>query len=142
MIRALCFVSLALASTVAHAACESDAKFKKDKWVVHPSDQFAALSQKILAEKDANPADFVYDTQGGFNSDEAHRQVSLISYDRLSTPKTEMWGDLVTIVTTTDRELVEVRWYDAAGKTKNLVFNPKFQSCATSVYDQAGNTLF
>ena len=77
---------------------------------------FSANTDKVFDFLDAHKDDFVKDTDGTIYSTVADRFLYVASYDLLTTPQDEMYGDVVLIWAwerNKDQKpfLVEVHWY-------------------------------
>lgn len=86
------------------------------------------------------------DFEESYISDFCHKDrviLWIVIFDRVSTPRDEMWGDISFARTGPDTsEYTEIRWYDPATKTKHIVCNPTHVSCLTTKVPLAYNTIF
>jgi hypothetical protein len=124
----------------AGAACATDASYIASGWVIsHPSD-WTALTKALLARYQRERAEFVFDTEGRFRDSTSGRIYLARSFDRLSTPRPEMYGDFLVIMELNKGKIAEIRWYEK-GK-KHLAYDPDYQRCASSLFPWAGNALF
>jgi hypothetical protein len=109
-------------------------------WVVHSSSDFKHISRQVLAKFSEERADRVYDTRFVIYCSICYRLVNFESYDSLSTPRDEMYGDIVFITDPVSDELIGLRWYD--GQTNHVVFDDGRQCCVTDRIPRAKNCLF
>lgn len=91
-------------------------------------------------------ADLIVDFEESYISDFCHDEnliLWIVILDRLSTSKTEMWGDISFTRTGPDTsDYTEIRWYDPLTRTKHIVCNPKHVFCVTTKVPLAYNTIF
>ncbi|MFT5731291.1 MAG: hypothetical protein ACI8PB_005489 [Desulforhopalus sp.] len=90
--------------------------------------------------------DLIVDDEESYISDFCHNEkliLWIVILDRISTSKTEMWGDISFSRTGPDtEEYTEIRWYDPETKTKHIVCNPEHVFCLTTKVPLAYNTIF
>ena len=127
--------------------CPNEDAFCKDGWVIHDGKDFDAILLEKLSEfLPEIGGDLVLDDAESYLSDFSHDEYLLmwiIIYDRVSTCKDEMWGDVSFAMTGPyAKEFTELRWYDPATKKKHIVCNPEYAFCLTSKVPLAYNTIF
>ena len=98
------------------------------------------VTQQVKTRYVAGKADYVYDTGGYIFSPAAGRIVKYEAYDRLSTPRNTMYGDIVFITDSESGDLLELRWFD--GQKKHVVFNDKLQRGVTELIPPVKNSLY
>ena len=90
--------------------------------------------------------DLIVDDDESYISDYCHNEkliLWIVIFDRISTPRGEMWGDISFSRTGPDTdEYVEIRWYNPETKTKHIVCNPDHVFCLTTKVPLAYNTIF
>lgn len=132
-------VMLCLFSVQSFAQCKSDQELASLDWIVHDPEDFARISADVLGQWKAQASDFVFDTEARWMEDALEIPAYARSYDRLSTPQPEMYGDLFVIEHLNTGVPYEVRWYD--GK-KHVVYDRKVAQCAKDFIPFAVNALF
>ena len=127
--------------------CPHEKVFCDHGWVIHNGKEFA----QILAEK---LDEFIPEMGKDLVLDDAERYMShyshdsylimwIVIFDRVSTHKDEMWGDVAFIKTGPHSDdYAEVRWYDPATRQKHIVCNPEYAFCLTTKVPLAYNTIF
>src|SRR4051812_40424960 len=138
--RAIACALVFSASVSAVAQCRSDTKLSAAGWVIHPSVEFQELAAYQRAQMKTHAEDFVFDPEGRWSASPTPRSLRARSWDRLSTPQAEMYGDLFVIEDLNTGEPVEVRWYDGR---KHVVYDSKVEECACGDFlPMAVNALF
>ena len=120
--------------------CTTNNFFEAEGWDTHTGQDFAAVSNNVLAYYELNKKDFVDDITESYYSEALDALVDFQSYDDLRTPDREMFGDIVVLKKQETGELLEVRWY--ADQTKHIIYNHALQECAQDLIPDADNTLF
>jgi hypothetical protein len=127
--------------------CPNEKAFWDTGWVVHSGQDF----DRILKEKlnELNPeigTDLVLDDAESYISCFSHDYyliMWIVIWDRTSTVRDEMWGDIAFSRTGPNTEdYTEVRWYDPVTKKKHIVCNPEHAFCLTTKVPLAYNTIF
>lgn len=127
-----------LASSFAQGACPSDQNLKSQGWVVHPTSDLSKVQKELTQVLAQEASDFTLDLTTRMMS-KTERPVEVVSMDRLSTPQSLMYGDILTVTDLETSEVSELRWFDGR---KHVVYNPKFQKCAMNFEFMAENALF
>jgi len=127
--------------------CPHEKAFCDNGWVIHNAENFQQILQEKL--KEFTPqigTDLVLDAAESYISDfscDYYLIMWVVIWDRVSTPKDEMWGDVALSMTgPCSEEYTEIRWYDPVTKTKNIVCNPQHAFCLTTKIPLAYNTIF
>ena len=102
--------------------------------------KFTKNSAKILKWLANDQEQFVDDIETKFFSTQYGAYVQFNSYDHLSTPQMEMFGDIVVIRDLNSNEVLEVRWYK--NSVKYISYNSNKQNCASDLVPYADNALF
>jgi hypothetical protein len=134
-----------------HAAaterCPHEKAFCDNGWIIHNAENFQLILQEKFKEFSAEVgADLVLDDAESYISDFSYDYYLImwvVIWDRVSTEKDEMWGDVALSMTgPCTGEYTEIRWYDPATKTKHIVCNPRYAFCLTTKVPLACNTIF
>ncbi|WP_127717377.1 hypothetical protein [Halobacteriovorax sp. HLS] len=104
------------------------------------STKFHSNTKKVLNWLSHDEDFFVDDIETKFFSTQYGGYVQFNSYDHLSTPQMEMYGDIVVIRALSSDEVLEVRWYKNG--IKHISYNAKKQGCASDLVPYADNALF
>lgn len=138
----ICFVN-----GYAAEKCPHEHAFCENGWVIHCEKDFHRILHEKL--KEFTPeigTDLVVDDAESYISDFSHDYYLImwvIIWDRVSTIKDEMWGDVAFSMTGPHSgEYTEIRWYDPATRTKHIVYNPEYSFCLTTKVPLACNTIF
>ncbi len=143
----LLFFLLFSVNVLACEKCPNEAAFHHHGWVIHNENDFHRILEQKLCE-------FTPQIGEDLVLDDAESYISAFSYnyymimwieiwDRVSTAKDEMWGDVALIKTSpSSAEYTEVRWYDPVTKKKHIVCNPDHAFCLTTKVPLAYNTIF
>ena len=128
-------------------ACPNEKKFVENGWIVHAGEDFdSILKEKLSGFLPEIGHDLVVDFQESYISDFSHDEymiVWVVIFDRLSTGRDEMWGDVAFSKTgPCSNEYTEIRWYDPVTKQKHIVCNPAYACCLTTKVPLAYNTIF
>lgn len=127
--------------------CPNEKAFLDNGWVVHSEKDFHRILEEKMNEFIPEIGiDLVLDDAENYKSDFSYDYyliISIVIWDRISTARDEMWGDVALSRTCPNTgECIEVRWYDPETKTKHIVFNPKYACCLTTKVPLAYNTIF
>lgn len=127
--------------------CPNEKAFLDNGWVVHSEKAFNQILEEKLNEFIPEVGiDLVLDDAESYKSDFSHDYYLImwvVIWDRISTVKDEMWGDVAFSRTCPyTGEFTEVRWFDPVTKKKHIVFNPKHACCLTTKVPLAYNTIF
>ncbi len=127
--------------------CPNEKAFLDNGWVIHCEKQFDQILEEKLNEFIPEiGTDLVVDNEASYISDFSHNCYLImwvVIWDRISTVKDEMWGDVAFSMTCPySEEYTEVRWYDPATKKKHIVYNPRHACCLTTKVPLAYNTIF
>ncbi|SDP44437.1 hypothetical protein [Desulforhopalus singaporensis] len=146
MVTLLSALLLWVAAT-ASAHCPLTEIFFENGWIIHNENDFEQILQEKLVEfREQIGNDLVFDHAEYYRSDYSHDCyliMRVVIWDRVSTPKDEMWGDVAfTHVAPCEGEYVEVRWYDPVTGEKHIAYNPKYVCCCTTKIPLAYNTIF
>ncbi len=143
----LLFILFCFVNVYASEECPNEKAFLDNGWIVHSEKDF----DKILEEK---LNEFVPEVGTNLVLDDAESYISDFSHDcylimwvmvwdRVSTVRDEMWGDIVLSRTCPyTGEYTEIRWYDPVTKKKHIVYNPEHACCLTTKVPLAYNTMF
>ena len=135
----------------ANAYCSEDCPYEKDfrdnGWVVHSEKDFSQILEEKLNEfLPEVGTDLVLDDAESYISEFSHNYYLImwvVIWDRISTARDEMWGDVAISRTCPySGQYTEVRWYDPVTKKKHIVFNPEHACCLTTKVPLAYNTIF
>ena len=74
--------------------CSADCALRDNGWIVHASNNFSTISQKILMKFRKNRNAYVPDTEGFVYCPITKRPFKFVSYDKKDTPQIEMYGDI------------------------------------------------
>ncbi len=143
----LLMVLLGCANAYSSEDCPYEKIFREHGWVVHCEDDFDQIVKEKLAEFIPEIGkDLIFDDSESYISDFSHDYYMImwiVIWDRISTTKDEMWGDVAVSKTCPHTgEYTELRWYDPETKKKHIVFNPKHARCLTTKIPLAYNTIF
>lgn len=127
--------------------CPNEKGFCDHGWVIHNGEDFAEILHNKLNEFMPEVGrDLVVDDAESYMSHYSHDTyliMWIVIFDRISTQKDEMWGDVAFIKTGPHTEnYTEVRWYDPETKKKHIVCNPEYAFCLTTKVPLAYNTIF
>lgn len=127
--------------------CPNVQAFQEHGWVIHSEKEFGRiLAQKLDEFLPEVGTDLVLDDAESYISDFSHDYYLImwvIIFDRVSTRRDEMWGDVAFSRTCPyTGEFTEVRWYNPVTKEKHIVFNPDHACCLTTKVPLAYNTIF
>lgn len=131
-------LSLLFASyAIALAECPNHRLYIEDGWVIHDCDCFHQVVQERLKEfRPEVGRDLIRDSEGFYNpgySQDFYLILWVEIWDRLSTGRNEMWGDVALAKTGPHSdEYVEIRWYDPRTKTKHIVCNSQYVCCTST----------
>lgn len=127
--------------------CPHQKAFCDNDWVIHSEKDFQRILQEKL--KEFTPqigTDLVLDDAESYISDFSYDHYLImwvVIWDRVSTVKEEMWGDVALSMTGPGtEEYTEIRWYDPVTRTKHIVYNPQYAFCLTTKVPLAYNTIF
>jgi hypothetical protein len=129
------------------AECPNQQGFIESGWVVHDGENFHQILKKKLNEFLPQVGkDLVLDNAEFYKSDYSHNHYLImwvVIWDRLSTDKEEMWGDVaVTMTGPNSEKYIEIRWYDPVHKKKHIVCNPDYVCCLSTNVPLAYNCIF
>lgn len=129
------------------AECPNQKAFMDSGWVVHNGQNFHKILEKRLSEFLPQVGkDLVLDHAEFYKSDYSHNHYLImwvVIWDRLSTARDEMWGDVaVTMTGPNSDEYIEIRWYDPVRKEKHIVCNPDYVCCLSTKVPLAYNCIF
>ena len=127
--------------------CPNEKDFSAGGWIIHSKKDFDQILKEKLDEFIPEVGtDLVLDDAESYISDfsyDCHLIMWIVIWDRISTERDEMWGDVAFSRTGPHtEEYTEVRWYDPATKTKHIVCNPEYACCLTTRVPLAYNTIF
>ena len=127
--------------------CPHTLVFSENGWIIHDEKDFnQILEQKLRDFIPEIGADLILEYAEYYKSDFSHDYyliMSILIFDRISTPRDEMWGDVSLAKTDYNSdEYVELRWYDPATKKKHIVCNSKYVCCLSTKVPLAYNTIF
>jgi len=127
--------------------CPNEKAFWDRGWIIHSEKDFDQILKEKLNEFQLEAGtDLVLDDAESYISDFSHDYYLImwvVIWDRVSTVKDEMWGDIAFSRTCPyTGEYTEIRWYDPVTKTKHIVFNPEHACCLTTKVPLAYNTIF
>lgn len=127
--------------------CPNEKAFCDHGWIIHNSREFVQILKKKLDEFSPQVGkDLVLDDAESYMSHYSHDAyliLWIVIFDRVSTHRDEMWGDVAFIKTGPHTEdYAEIRWYDPATKKKHIVCNPAYAFCLTTKAPLAYNTIF
>ena len=136
---------VALANALAE--CPNQQAFMDSGWVVHNGKSFHQIVDKKLDEfLPQVGTELVLDHAEFYKSDYSHNHyliMWIVIWDRVSTPRDEMWGDVaVTMTGPNSEEYIEIRWYDPVKKEKHIVCNPDYVCCLSTKIPLAYNCIF
>ncbi|MGB3221823.1 MAG: hypothetical protein WBB23_03400 [Desulforhopalus sp.] len=142
----LCIL-LSFVSAYSEEACPNDQAFLEAGWIIHCDGDFEHILQQKLNEFRLEVGrDLILDDAECYKSDFSHDYyliMRVVIWDRVSTGRDEMWGDVAFSMTGPySADYIEVRWYDPITKKKHIVFNPKYACCLTTKVPLAYNTIF
>jgi len=147
--KSIIFLSVLFYFAQAHCAgeCPHEQSFKESGWVIHSGEFFDQILQEKLQEFIPQVgSDLILDNAESYISDFSHNTyliMWIVIFDRVSTSKDEMWGDVAFIKTgPCMEEYTEIRWYDPQTKKKHIVCNPDHAFCLTTKIPLAYNTIF
>lgn len=130
------------------ACCPNEKDFCESGWIVHSEEEFSELVNLKLEEFLPQVGeDLILDHAEYYVSDYSHDAyliISIVIWDRLSTDRDEMWGDvaIASAGSLTENCIVEIRWYDAISKKKHIAYNSNYACCLTTKVPLAYNTIF
>lgn len=141
-----CFVN-AYSAEICPVECPHETTFCANGWIIHDENDFEQILEQKLSEFIPEVGeDLVLDDAESYKSDYSHDYYLImwvIIWDRVSTEKDEMWGDVAFSRTCPyTGEYTEIRWYDPVTKKKHIVFNPAHTCCLTTKPPLAYNTIF
>jgi hypothetical protein len=127
--------------------CPHDKAFGDNGWIIHNEKDFHLILHEKLNEFIPEIGkDLVLDAAESYISDFSHDYYLImwvVIWDRVSTERDEMWGDVAFSMTgPATEEYTEVRWYDPITKKKHIVCNPEYAFCLTTKVPLAYNTIF
>ena len=127
--------------------CLHQEAFVKNGWVVHNGEKFKEILEEKLKEFIPEiGTDLILDHAAFYVSDFSHDDYLIAwveIWDRVSTERDEMWGDVAVSATGPCREeYIEIRWYDPIEQKRHIVCNPDFLSCLSTKIPLAYNTIF
>lgn len=127
--------------------CPNEIAFLDNGWIVHCEKKFHQILEEKLSEFIPEVGtDLVLDNVASYISDFSHDCYLImwvVIWDRVSTERDEMWGDVALSMTCPYSEIyTEIRWYDPVTKKKNIVYNPEYACCLTTKVPLAYNTIF
>lgn len=127
--------------------CPNEMAFLDNGWIIHCEKDFDRILKEKLEEYIPQVGmDLVLEYAESYMSDFSHDYYLIMwveIWDRVSTVRDEMWGDVAFSRTCPYmEEYTEVRWYDPVTKEKHIVFNPKYACCLTTKVPLAYNTIF
>ncbi|MFW2368868.1 MAG: hypothetical protein ACN4GW_20820 [Desulforhopalus sp.] len=127
--------------------CPNEKAFCDHGWIIHSGKDFVQILEEKMSEFIPQVGtDLVLDDAESYMSHYSHDAyliMWIVIFDRISTVKDEMWGDVAFIKTGPDTEdYAEVRWYDPETKKKHIVCNPEYAYCLTTKVPLAYNTIF
>lgn len=142
-----CVLLLQAAVGFASGDCPNHDAFREKGWVIHDKEEFSRILTRRLEEFLPQVGkDLVLDQDEYYKSCYCYDDyliMQIIIYDRLSTCRDEMWGDVAFAMTGNfDGDYVELRWYDPVSKEKHIVCNPDYVCCVTTKVPLAVNTIF
>ncbi len=147
--RPIIILSLLFCFAQAHAweECPNIPAFLDSGWIVHSEEDFDQIQEEKLHEfLPELGIDLILDDAESYISDYSHDCYLIMwvaIWDRVSTAKEEMWGDVAISRTCPHTgEYIEIRWYDPVTKKKHIVFNPEHSCCLTTNVPLAYNTIF
>lgn len=147
--KPLIFLSLLLCTVTAYSAhdCPHSKDFVTQGWIVHDENDFHRILHEKLNEIIPEiGCDLVQEYAESYISDYSHNYYLImwvVIWDRVSTARDEMWGDVALSRTCPHTgEYTEIRWYDPVTKKKHIVFNPAHSCCLTTNVPLAYNTIF
>ena len=127
--------------------CPHEKAFCEHGWVINSERDFQMILQEKLEEFTPQiGTDLVLDDAESYISDFSYDYYLImwvVIWDRVSTVKDEMWGDVALSTTgPCSEEYTELRWYDPVTGTKHIVYNPQYSFCLTTKVTLAYNTIF
>ncbi len=127
--------------------CPNGKAFLENGWVVHSGNQFQQILKEKLTEFMPQVGkDLIVDCEASYISDFSHDEhmiMWVVIFDRISTDRDEMWGDVAFSKTgPCANDYTEIRWYDPLTREKHIVCNPEFACCLTTKVPLAYNTIF
>jgi hypothetical protein len=143
--RTILFTLVAfLFSASTFASCSFSTVLSQDGWKVHSAKQFNRLSQEVLAniEGGIDSGLIIPDMKGTFynrNGVDEELHIKVQSWDDLTTPQSEMFGDIAVMTEAFSGTVVEVRWYEAG--VKNVVFDLNWVTCMVHTIPYAINSI-
>ncbi|WP_419176799.1 hypothetical protein [Desulfosediminicola sp.] len=142
-----CVLLLQAAVCFATGDCPNHDAFREQGWVIHDKEEFnQILTQRLEDFLPQVGKDLVLDQDEYYKSCYCYDDyliMQIVIYDRLSTCRDEMWGDVAFALTGNfDGDYVELRWYDPVSKEKHIVCNPDYVCCVTTKVPLAVNTIF
>jgi len=147
--KAIVLLSILFCSLNAYSAeeCPNEKLFWVNGCVVHNAKDFAQILEEKLNEFIPDVGtEFILDDAESYKSDYSHDYYLIMwveIWDRISTERDEMWGDVAFSRTCPyTGEYTEIRWYDPVTKKKHIVFNPAHACCLTTKVPLAYNTIF
>lgn len=142
------FILFTCIKCYAFERCPHEKHFSQGGWIIHhPADFFQIAKQKLHQFLPEIGSDLVFDHGEYYHSAYSHdpqEAMWIVIWDRLSTGRDEMWGD-VAISSTGLLEvehIFEIRWYDPVDKKKHIIFNSNYACCLTTRVPLAYNTIF
>ena len=134
-------------STCSAEECPNEKAFLDNGWIIHCESDFDQILEEKLDEFIPEiGTDLVLDNEASYISDFSHNCYLImwvVIWDRVSTVRDEMWGDVAFSSTCPySEEYTEVRWYDPVTKKKHIVYNPEHACCLTTKVPLAYNTIF
>ncbi len=128
-------------------ACTTDSAYKNTGWeVVYPKDfdAFYAVFEKVL-KAEIQSGELVDDLDSILSTTSSVQAGSSLymraqTWDRLSTPRDEMYGDLAVFTNKfAPEEVLEVRWY--TNSKKFVAVNSKHLRCVSVIVPYAVNSI-
>jgi len=127
--------------------CPNEDVFLENGWIIHNEENFDQILEDKLSEFTPEVGtDLIVDQEAYYLSEFSHDMYLImwvVIWDRVSTSRDEMWGDIA--FSRTDPctgEYTEIRWYDPVTKTKHIVCNPRYFCCLSTKIPLAYNTIF
>ena len=144
MVTVILFSAVTAGST---EKCPNLRAFLENGWVVHCEKEFKSiLEEKLLEFTPQFGSSLVLDHAEYYRSEFSYNYylaIWVVIWDRISTDKDEMWGDVAFSLTGPGtKNYIEIRWYDPLAKKKHIVCNPDYLCCLSTKIPLAYNTIF
>ncbi len=149
--KQIMFLALLIYCVNVHAAdpchCPHVKAFRESGWIIHnEKDFYRILDEKLQEFIPEIGGDLVLDVAESYISDFSHDCYLImwvVIWDRVSTVRDEMWGDIAFSMTgPASEEYTELRWYDPKTRKRHIVCNPDYAFCLTTKAPLAYNTIF